>query len=231
MTKEVPIEKLEPHPFNDEIYSSRGVADLASKIEMHGFKAEHRILITPEYEILSGHRRCNAAQQAGLETIPAKVVNVSSEHEKKMHILLANKYRTKNQAELIRETEAWEQLYKDPSSDVKIDKGESSRAKATEKTNMSEGNYHKGKKVKEKAEQGDEDAQEAWEELEDGDESVHGAFQKVKDTDEDDTTAQSRTIDPTEQHTELELTRVLEDGAGIYTSGEDTYLVPVDELP
>jgi len=54
-----------------------------------------------------------------------------------------------------------------------------SRDKAAEKVGVSGRTYDKGKEVKEKAEEGDETAQEEWEKLESGEQSIHGAYTNV----------------------------------------------------
>ena len=239
------VDDLQAHEFNREIYNTNAT-DLIDRIEEQGYEDTFgRITIKADGTILSGHRRWKAAQAAGIEELPVEVVEPDGEFEEKRLILLANEYRDKTPAEKIREGEAWEEIehkkakerqgertdLKEHSgnSTGKLDKGEK-REKVGEKIGVSGSTYERGKEVKQKAEEGDEKAQEEWEKLESGKQSIHGAHKEVKKN-ENKTDDEPERKDPREQHTELSLVRVLEDGACIYTSGGDTYLVPKDELP
>jgi ParB family chromosome partitioning protein len=238
------VDDLQAHEFNREIYNTNAT-DLIDRIEEQGYEDTFgRITIKPDGTILSGHRRWKAAQAAGIEELPVEVVEPDGEFEERRLILLANEYRDKTPAEKIREGEAWEEIESekakermsrgggDESGKENLPDPESgqSRDKAAEKVGVSGRTYEKGKKVKEKADEGDEKAQEEWEKLESGEQSIHGAHKEVKKN-ENTTDDKPEKKDPREQHTELSLVRVLEDGACIYTSGGDTYLVPKDQLP
>jgi len=224
------VDDLQAHEFNREIYNTNAT-DLIDRIEEQGYEDTFgRITIKPDGTILSGHRRWKAAQAAGIEELPVEVVEPEAEREERRLILLANEYRDKTPAEKIREADAWEEFYQDPDNSDNIDTNDKSRTKAAKKVGVSEGSISKGKRVKEKAEEGDEKAQEEWEKLESGEQSIHGAHKEVKKN-ENTTDDEAERKDPREQHTELSLMRVLEDGACIYTSGGDTYLIPKDELP
>jgi hypothetical protein len=224
------VDDLRAHGFNREIYNT-DATDLIDRIESEGYEETFgRVTIKPDGTILSGHRRWKAAQAAGIDEIPVEVVNPETEREERRLILLANEYRDKTPAEKIREAEAWEEFYQDPDNSDNVDTNDKSRTKAAEKVGVSEGSISKGKRVKEKAEDGDETAQEEWEKLDKGEQSIHGAHQNIKQS-ENQTDEEPERQDPREQHTELSLVRVLEDGACIYTSGGDTYLVPENELP
>lgn len=239
------VDDLQAHEFNREIYNT-DATDLIDRIESEGYEETFgRITIKPDGTILSGHRRWKAAQAAGIDEIPVEVVDPDGEVEEKRLILLANEYRDKTPAEKIREGEAWEEIehkkakerqgertdLKEHSgnSTGKLDKGEK-REKVGEKIGVSGSTYERGKQVKKKAEEGDETAQEEWEKLDKGEQSIHGAHRNIKQS-ENQTDDEPDRQDPREQHTELSLVRVLEDGACIYTTGGDTYLVPEDELP
>jgi len=70
------------------------------------------------------------------------------------------------------------------------------REQAAEKidADVSGRTLEKGKEVKEKAEQGDDTAEEAWEDLKNGDESFHGAYTAVQESSDDsEDTAQQDT--------------------------------------
>jgi hypothetical protein len=224
------VDDLQAHEFNREIYNTNAT-DLIDRIEDQGYEDTFgRITIKPDGTILSGHRRWKAAQAAGIEELPVEVVEPETEREERRLILLANEYRDKTPAEKIREADAWEEFYQDPDNSDQLDSNVNSRTKAAEKVGVGEGTISRGKQIKEKADKGDEKAQEEWEKLESGKQSIHGAHKEVKKN-ENKTDDKSKNKDPREQHTELSLVRVLEDGACIYTSGGDTYLVPKDQLP
>jgi ParB family chromosome partitioning protein len=235
------VDDLQAHEFNREIYNTNAT-DLIDRIEEQGYEDTFgRITIKPDGTILSGHRRWKAAQAAGIEELPVEVVETNGEFEERRLILLANEHRDKTPAEKISAGEAWEELESEKAkerqgtrTDLRQDFDESKAAradeKAAEKVGTSKETLRKGQQVKQKAEEGDEKAQEEWEKLESGEQSIHGAHKEVKKT-ENTTDDEPEKKDPREQHTELSLVRVLEDGACIYTSGGDTYLVPKDQLP
>lgn len=235
------VDDLQAHGFNREIYNT-DATDLIDRIELEGYEETFgRVTIKPDGTILSGHRRWKAAQAAGIDEIPVEVVNPETEREERRLILLANEYRDKTPAEKIREAEAWEELEADKAKERMSKGGEGTqkladpetgeaKEKAAEKVGVSKETVRKGQQIKEKAEDGDETAQEEWEKLDKGEQSIHGAHQNIKQS-ENQTDEEPERQDPREQHTELSLVRVLEDGACIYTSGGDTYLVPENELP
>ena len=108
-------------------------------------------------------------------------------------LLTANEYRDKTPAEIIGEGELWEELerkkakerkrdggkVKDPENLPEASKGDR-RDKVGEKIGVSGRTFEKGKKVKEKAEEGDDTAKREWEKLETGEQSIHGAYEQVK---------------------------------------------------
>lgn len=77
----LPLSKL--RPFRDHPYQVREDAELlalSNSIEQHGVLSP--ILVRPlegtdEYEIVSGHRRCRAAELAGLSEVPVIVTDLS----------------------------------------------------------------------------------------------------------------------------------------------------------
>jgi len=106
-------------------------------------------------------------------------------------LLASNDYREKTPAEKVNEAEKWEELEREKAEKRKeqagghvenLPQGETgkSRDKAAEKVGVSGKTYEKGKKVKEKAEEGDPDAQREWDKLETGDQSIHGAYEEVQ---------------------------------------------------
>jgi len=237
-TEQRRVDNLQPHPFNQEVYSDRTNDQLKQRIAEHGFKDEHRIVITPNGIILSGHRRWRAVKSLGWDTVPVEVVDVDPESDQaKRRILLANQHREKTAAEKLREAEAWEQLeseraqerMENPRQDFA--EGETGRAdeKAAKKVGMSRETYRQGKHVKEQADNGDADAQEQWEQMEDGEQAPTAAYQELKQSKQTDT---SEPGNPMDAHTALSLHRIADDHGLLLTddSGE-TYLLSWDELP
>lgn len=192
-----PVDELEPHPFNKEIYNRGEISGLVDRIDTHGFKATERPTVLPDGTILSGHRRWRAAVELGFDTLPVEIVDIEDPEEQKRRILLANEYRDKTAGEKIREGDAWEQLEREKAKERKEnagghteklpegDAGET-REKVGEKIGVSGRTYEKGKTVKQEAENGNETAQEQWEQLENGDQSIHGAYQVVKTEDKEE---------------------------------------------
>lgn len=206
VTAETPLtnrkpEELTPHPRNEDIYTNDDISKLKAKIDEYGFQEEHRILITPDNEILSGHRRWNAAKELGLDQVPVEVKHVGSEREELLAILLANRYRNKTPAEKINEAEAWAELEKEDAMQRERSGGVENfpqgstgktRDKAAEKVGISGRTYEKGQRVKdaaadpEKAEEKGLDhdtAKEQWEQMESNEQSIHGAYEASKTDD------------------------------------------------
>jgi len=195
----IPVEELEPHPLNKRIYTNEDIGELKGKIAEHGFHSEHNLIVTPENQILSGHRRWRAAKELEIEQLPVVRVEPDGENDELRRLLLANQYRDKTPAEKIREGKAWEQVEREAAKERKTKAGESNlpttestsrgnsttskgktRDKVGEKIGVSGRTYERGKEVKEKAEDGDEVAQEQWEKLERGEQSISGAHREVK---------------------------------------------------
>ncbi|GHV36123.1 hypothetical protein FACS18949_15160 [Clostridia bacterium] len=82
---ELPIEKLRPypnHPF--KMYDGERLKEMLASIREYGILVPVvvRELLSDAgfYEILSGHNRVNAAKEAEIETVPARILeNVSDE--------------------------------------------------------------------------------------------------------------------------------------------------------
>lgn len=73
------LKEFKNHPFN--VVEDEELEELAESIKVNGIL--HPIIIRPiqdgYYEILAGHRRTKAAIKAGLQDIPAKVLNVDDD--------------------------------------------------------------------------------------------------------------------------------------------------------
>lgn len=94
----IPIEQLFPHPDNPRlIYRQEIVDTIASSIAESGFRPEYALLVRPienGFQIISGHTRHKAAQQAGAKILPCWVKELDDEAAF-MELVLAN-----NQGEL-----------------------------------------------------------------------------------------------------------------------------------
>lgn len=77
------IEELKPHPKNPRIGMREDViAAIASSISERGFHERHAITVRKTnggYQIISGHHRVEAAKLAGLDAVPAWVVEMDDE--------------------------------------------------------------------------------------------------------------------------------------------------------
>lgn len=86
--REIPLEKL--HPFSGHTFKVTRNTDFESTVDS---VREHGILIPlvvrphptldSEYEIIAGHRRCAAAKEVALHTVPCLVLNISDAEAKK----------------------------------------------------------------------------------------------------------------------------------------------------
>jgi DNA modification methylase len=185
----LPADSLEPHPRNQEIYTNGDISDIVERMREHGFKEEHRLLVTPQKRILSGHRRWRSAKAVGVEQIPVEVVEVEDDTEALFRLLLANEYRDKTAAEKINEAQAWREYYEsDKSAGLRTNKKYDQ--KAAQKVDIGERSIEKGRKVKEIAtgerkapDRVVEVAKEQWEAMKkDGEEgqTINGAYQEVR---------------------------------------------------
>jgi ParB family transcriptional regulator, chromosome partitioning protein len=93
---DIPIIKLENHPLNETIYSSKRTEDdmeLSQSIEEIGLLEPLTIIPKGKvYYIISGNRRFSALLKLGYKKIPCRIVN--DEHET-IKLIQHNKYREK----------------------------------------------------------------------------------------------------------------------------------------
>jgi ParB/RepB/Spo0J family partition protein len=90
----VPINRLLPHPDNPRIGTRPDLVDaIAESIRLNGFQQHNAILVRPfedDYQIISGHRRTEAAQMAGLTEIPAWI-SALSDQDAFLQLVLENR--------------------------------------------------------------------------------------------------------------------------------------------
>jgi ParB/RepB/Spo0J family partition protein len=79
----IPITQITPHPDNPRLRLRQDVVEiLAASLRERGFAQEHAILVRPfgdGYQVISGHHRLAAAQQAGLAELPCWVREMSDD--------------------------------------------------------------------------------------------------------------------------------------------------------
>lgn len=225
----VPVDELEPHPRNQEIYTNPEISDVLSEIEDHGFKEEHRLIVTPERRILSGHRRWRASKEADLDEVPVEVTEVEDDNEALLRLLLANKYRNKTAAEQVNEAEAWREYYKSEEKPELVSNQQIDDLVA-EKVEISRGSITKGRKVKEIAtgerkapEKVREEAQKQWESMQSGSQSINGGYKQVQITEAERETVKKRTVS-------VQKTPIVreQDAVGFLDSIDDPDLVIAD---
>jgi DNA modification methylase len=203
---------LKPHPKNAEIYGDTdGVDDLDATFKES--VAEKGVLeplvITNGKEIISGHRRWLAARDAGLDSVPVRYSEFDDELAEREALIEFNRQREKTPGQIVNEFEEMLAIESKRANDRKTEatghrekfhEAESGRAKdkAAEKVNadVSGRTLEKGKKVKEKAESGDETAQEQWEKLQTGDTSFHRAHKEVEKAEAEKEVEQQKSAEP-----------------------------------
>lgn len=83
-TTDILIGQIEPHPDNPRLFYRQEVVDgIAAQLESAGsYDPAHALLVRPingHYQIVQGHHRWKAAQQAGLEFVPCWVREMSDD--------------------------------------------------------------------------------------------------------------------------------------------------------
>ena len=112
-TKNLPLAKIEPNPDQPrKVFDQVSLDELAESIRLHG-------VITPitvrkgekdgYYQIIAGERRWRAARQAGLEDIPAMVLE--AEEDEVMELALIENLQRQD-LNPIEEAEGYERLMK-----------------------------------------------------------------------------------------------------------------------
>lgn len=104
---------LIPHPQNQAIYGHEDLSELEASIREHG--CLEAIVVTPEYVVVSGHRRLRVALDLGLPEVPIRIQEFDSDSAVLEALLLANLYREKTKLQRHNEGEAWEQIEREKS--------------------------------------------------------------------------------------------------------------------
>ena len=127
-------EELQPHPKNEEIYGDTADIDdlddtFIESIDEKGVLEP--LVITNGKQIISGHRRWLAAQEAGKESVPVRYSEFDNELAEREALIEFNRQREKTPGQIVNEFE--EMLAVE-------------RERAKERT-KAEGNQHEGKET------------------------------------------------------------------------------------
>jgi len=213
-------EELETHPKNAEIYgdtddiSDVGDAFVKSVREKGVLEP---LVVTDGKQIISGHRRWLAAQEVGVESVPIRKSSFDNDLAEREALIEFNRQREKTPGQIVNEFEEMLEIERQRAKEREKKGGEvggkgsgnvtkpfedtgSARDKAAEKVNadVSGRTLEKGKKVKEKAEEGDKTAQEEWEKLKSGSTSFHRAKKNVEKADAESAVKDQRDTDTTQ---------------------------------
>jgi len=214
-------EELETHPKNAEIYGDTGSISDVDDTFVESVREKgvlEPLVVTDGKQIISGHRRWLAAQEVGVESVPIRKSSFDSDLAEREALIEFNRQREKTPGQIVNEFEEMLEIEKERAKERKEsnlkegdeqprrgnvstsgDEGKA-REKAAKKVNadVSGRTLEKGKEVKEKAEEGDETAQEEWEKLKSGNTSFHRAKKNVEKADAESAVKDQRDTDTTQ---------------------------------
>ena len=192
------VNELTPHPKNEDIYGADEPAgDIAESVRENGVLEP--LVIKSDKTIISGHRRWRAARNEGIEQVPVRIADFESELAEREALIEFNRQREKTPEQKMREAKELEAVERERAkdrqgtrTDLNSDDNEGNRHRATyctksrdeiaEKTGFGSGeNFRRAEKVYDRAQEGDETAQEQWEQVNEGEQSVRGAYKTVQD--------------------------------------------------
>lgn len=104
----VDINLLQPHPRNVEIYGDEDVTALQQSIAESGWIKP--LTVNPEYVVISGHRRYQAAKALGYTKLPVVVEAFPTKEAEMERLLRENENRGKTPEQQIREGMTWEPI-------------------------------------------------------------------------------------------------------------------------
>ena len=87
---ELPIEKIAPNPYQPrKFFDKEAIDELAKSIQEYGVlqPISVRLINGCAYELVAGERRLRASRVAGLETIPAVIVNIKDQDSAMLAII------------------------------------------------------------------------------------------------------------------------------------------------
>ena len=107
---EVDPRNLKPHPANKRIYGHESIdQELLKSIRELGVLEP--LVITTDNLVIAGHRRRVHAIEAGLETVPVRIVSGLNELEIERWLIVSNKQRVKTNEQRAREYERLKAIY------------------------------------------------------------------------------------------------------------------------
>lgn len=207
MTQNVNIDKLEPHPYSEQLFeqqtpSERFIEDISENLE-------NPITIDHQNRIIDGVRRWKAAKALGWDEIEARTQQFDPPEQAKLAILRHDDNREANPAQKIRigyeyekqiaplleekveagkPTEELDLDLDHPLVEILDDENVTARGLASDRVGWSDGTYYRGKRILETAEgkrqvpdEVEEKAAVLMEELAADDETIGGAFRRLKE--------------------------------------------------
>ncbi|HEX3640138.1 MAG TPA: ParB N-terminal domain-containing protein [Ktedonobacteraceae bacterium] len=108
LAQEIDISLLQPHPRNVEIYGDEDITALQQSIQESGWIKP--LTVNPEYMVISGHRRYQAAKRLGYTELPVVIEKFASEEAEMERLLRENENRGKTPEQQIREGMTWEPI-------------------------------------------------------------------------------------------------------------------------
>lgn len=109
-----PVEDLRPHPKQALVYGETVVDDaFVESIKRTGILQMPVVKVDDEdfgFVIISGHRRVEAAKQAGLTRIECEVRSYETPEDEEYDFLIANKTRDKNITQILNEIKHYKQI-------------------------------------------------------------------------------------------------------------------------
>lgn len=114
MAEKRAVSSLKPHPLNEQIYAPAGgpeFEDLKRSMSDSAIGLLEPLVTLPDGTIISGHRRWQAAQSLGWETIDCEVKHIDDPAAVEEQLIEYNRYRRKTFSEIMRETRHLEALY------------------------------------------------------------------------------------------------------------------------
>lgn len=80
-THQVPVERIQHNPYQPrKTFDPEELASLASSVKSHGILQPLVVrVVEGQYQLVAGERRLRAAQQAGLASVPVRIVNFNDQ--------------------------------------------------------------------------------------------------------------------------------------------------------
>ncbi|OPL09420.1 MAG: hypothetical protein AVO34_13540 [Firmicutes bacterium ML8_F2] len=181
---------LKAHPLSAKIYGDEIIPEnFIRSIQKYGILEP--IIIKPDLTIISGHRRWRAAKTIGLNPVPVKIIEFSSDLEEREALINYNFQREKTFSQKMAEAEELEKIEQEKARERQGERTDivetfpqseqgKTRDKVAEKVRLGSGKtYEKAKKIWEKAKQGDEKAQTQVKKIDLSESTVSGAFNEL----------------------------------------------------